>query len=96
MRAGLGERAGAIRKRDDHDRDAEQDQPLEMVVHRALQATGDACQLDLLVARAHGGLGPCLCVAGDGVERDLHILQQGREGEDVEFGGHGVLSGLPG
>ena len=85
---------------DDHDGEGEEDQPLEMVVQRAEEAAGDG--RDLLdqrlaqavgIARREGLAGAELQVRGDGHEDVLHALQQAREGEGGEFGGHGAMPG---
>lgn len=72
---------------DDHG-DGKQDQPFEMVVHRALEAAGGTGQLDLYVARGRGGFATDVHLRRDRVEAILDDLKKACEGEDGEFAGH--------
>ena len=91
---GLGHAAGLLAKGDDQHGDGEEDQPFEMVVHRALEAAGHGGHLPRgrPVAGRRGVARAKLAVRRDGEEGELGDLQEGGEGEGGEFGGHGLTA----
>ena len=78
----MGDDAGLVAKRHDHHGEGKENQPLKMVVQRALQAGGFFRKLARGRAVAGGGgvAGAKLDIRGNGEDGVLGGLQKAREG----------------